>query len=409
MIQSSRRRRRLPENDHTSNQQSIEDGIGDRSTKGKRHDRRTRAHVHASQFFLGNLWSIGSGRNKRKTPRKLHQSAKTFLLFLIAICFLLWMSSHILLGDGSDPEGGLLGQLFDRLVTEFQSPTAKLKELSYGTTKYPFVDQRNSRDKIRGSSEYLSVILNSNKDNQRESKERHDILKADSIAGQRHPQNPAKSVDFSNLSTALEIIRFNGCKPSWTCFRCLALFGQTEQSCRLTCPACLFTALCESMQMPNIQLKQDLLNTASSDSKLQLEAKHPVPRIIHQIGKEEWLDPSLFPNFVRIQNSWRLQNAAYVYHTQESLRAFVKKEFSTLFELFEELEEADKLSLAGLLVLYEKGGVLAKGMSIVSRSILQYELVSFLILVSNSQSPSRSRSGQNAGFRRFVCRFIDRV
>ena len=284
----------------------------------------------------------------------LPQNRRTLsLILLVCVCFVMLLySGRPVWGDGYNPEGGLAGTVCDSLIESLRWNNGKPQHqgMHHLELSYPYVPVRSSREEVLGYSAFLEVILNWNL------RKRKTAPSVSLNRGRKPTAEPRRDEEFSvqDNPRLLHILQSTGCRPGWLCHRCLLFRSYDAHQCQTVCPGCFVNILCSNVQNSRY-LCQNMgePQTATSSS---------IPRIIHQVGRVEWLDANVFPNLVRLTNSWRQQsNATYRYYTPEMTFRFVRQHFSPLEKAFTSMTESERRTLFSWLILYHSGGISADG------------------------------------------------
>jgi len=273
-------------------------------------------------------------------PMILFGAGSIFVLALV-----LWCGADNLFGRGVDPEGGFAGRVVDDLFRSFFIQKKVAKAHHDTNISYPLVSQRNSRNVVKGESTFLDIILSGEETNLQPAP-RH--TKNDYQMSSHFDLN-----ELANAPTTSNTLTSKGCIPSWLCHRCLVLHRNAKELCQHVCPSCYSEILCA--QIDGSKYLKDHIR-----EKIEEEGSSSIPRIIHQVGDVEWLDPIQFPDLVRQQNSWRhVHNTSYRFYTEATGLEFIRQNYASLEQELRALTVSQQKSVLGLLALYHFGGVLA--------------------------------------------------
>ena len=141
----------------------------------------------------------------------------------------------------------------------------------------------------------------------------------------------------------------------WPCHRCLksAMHG-SYANCQSLCGSCFDFMYTEKKNNEVVLVNVDV-HGFKVDGRSQM-----IPRVIHQTWFED-ISPMLYPNLVRLQNSWKNSGWRYKFYTDESARQYIVDHFPVHFlEAYDSLiPGAYKADLFRYMLLMNEGGVYA--------------------------------------------------
>lgn len=152
------------------------------------------------------------------------------------------------------------------------------------------------------------------------------------------------------------LLRSKRCSAGWMCNRCLRMpFRGSLHSCRFVCRSCYENNVCLA---PEKTRNDVVLEVAVKERKYSKQNR--IPHIIHQTWFEE-LTTARYPQYQRLQNSWKAAGWEYRFYNDDDCLEYIQKNFPKRFvDAYDAIVPgAFKADFFRLLVLFKEGGVYA--------------------------------------------------